>query len=57
MGAGYLSAVVPGVVFESSGAEGFSLPGLFSGVFELTLVGPGPAVDGLSPRGPEACVP
>jgi hypothetical protein len=52
----YLSGVVPGVVFASSGAEGFSRPGAFSGVLDLTPVGPGPAVDGLSPRYPEACV-
>ena len=52
----YLSEVVPGVVLASSGAEGFSRPVAFSGVFELTPVGPGPAVDGLSAFGPEGCV-
>ena len=49
----YLVEVVPGVVFESSGAEGFSRPSAFSGVLEWTAVGPGPAVAGLSPLWPE----
>ncbi len=47
--------VVPGVVFESSGAEGLISPFSFSGVVETTFVGPGPAVAGLSPFGPEGC--
>jgi hypothetical protein len=44
---------VPGVVLASSGAEGLRWPAAFSGVEDLTLVFPGPAVAGLSPRGPE----
>jgi hypothetical protein len=53
MGEFYFSFVVPGVVLASSGAEGLIRPRRFSGVFECTLVGPGPAVAGLSPLGPE----
>jgi hypothetical protein len=49
----YFFPVVPGVVLASSGAEGLRWPRLFSGVFELTAVFPGPAVAGLSPRGPD----
>src|ERR1700678_702741 len=51
----YFSPVVPGVVFTSSGAEGLIRPRRFSGVLDCTLVGPGPAVAGLSPSGPEGC--
>jgi len=50
---GYFFPVDPGVVFESSGAEGLRWPRLFSGVLEVTAVLPGPAVPGLSPSGPE----
>ena len=49
----YFSPVVPGVVFTSSGAEGLIRPRRFSGVLDCTLVGPGPAVAGLSPLGSE----
>jgi hypothetical protein len=52
----YFSPVVPGVVFASSGEDGLMCPKRFSGVLDLTLVGPGPAVDGLSPLGPEGSV-
>lgn len=45
--------VDPGVVLESSGAEGFRWPFAFSGVGDFTLVSPGPAVAGLSPFGPD----
>jgi len=45
--------VVPGVVLASSGAEGLMWPKRFSGVLDFTFVGPGPAVAGLSPFGPE----
>jgi hypothetical protein len=50
---GYFSAAVPGVVLASSGAEGLMRPRRFSGVLDRTFVGPGPAVAGLSPFGPE----
>jgi len=50
---GYFSPVVPGVVFESSGAEGLRWPSRFSGVEDFTSVLPWPAVEGLSPLGPE----
>jgi hypothetical protein len=49
----YFFSVDPGVVLASSGAEGLRRPRLFSGVPELTFVFPGPAVPGLSPRGPD----
>jgi hypothetical protein len=49
----YFFPVVPGVVLASSGAEGLRWPRLFSGVLEVTAVFPGPAVPGLSPRGPD----
>jgi hypothetical protein len=49
----YFSFLVPGVVLASSGAEGLMWPKRFSGVLDWTLVGPGPAVAGLSPFGPE----
>jgi hypothetical protein len=52
-GPGYFVEVLPGVVFASSGAEGFRWPAVFSGVVDLTAVCPGPAVEGSSPRGPE----
>jgi len=48
----YFSGVVPGVTLLSSG-EGWMRPSAFSGVLDRTEVGPGPAVEGLSPRGPE----
>jgi hypothetical protein len=50
--AAYFSGVEPGVELVSSG-EGWMCPSAFSGVLERTEVGPGPAVDGLSPPGPE----
>lgn len=49
----HFSPAVPGVTLASSGAEGLMCPNLFSGVLDLTFVGPGPAVEGLSPLGPE----
>jgi len=52
MAIGYFSGVVPGVALLSSG-EGWMCPSAFSGVLERTEVGPGPAVPGLSPLGPE----
>ena len=55
MGGFYFSLVVPGVVLASSGDEGLMWPSRFSGVFDWTFVGPGPAVAGLSPLGPEGC--
>ncbi len=52
----YFSGAVPGVALVSSG-EGLMCPSAFSGVSERTDVGPGPAVPGLSPRGPEGSIP
>jgi hypothetical protein len=49
----YFLSAVPGVVLASSGAEGLMWPRRFSGVDDWTFVGPGPAVAGLSPFGPE----
>lgn len=40
-------------MFTSLGAEGLSLLFWFSGVLLWTLVGPGPAVPGFLPSGPE----
>jgi hypothetical protein len=51
-GEAYFSGVEPGVELVSSG-EGWMCPPAFSGVLERTEVGPGPAVEGSSPRGPE----
>ncbi len=42
----HFGVVVPGVVLESSGADGLRWPFAFSGVVELTPVLPGPAVEG-----------
>ena len=47
-----LSPDVPGVVLGPP-AEGLMCPRRSSGVLDRTLVGPGPAVEGLSPFGPE----
>src|SRR3954462_6802661 len=52
----YFSGAVPGVALLSSG-EGLMWPSAFSGVLDRTEVGPGPAVAGLSPRGPEGSTP
>lgn len=41
----------------TSSGEGLMWPAAFSGVPERTTVGPGPAVAGLSPRGPEGSIP
>jgi len=49
----YFLLVVPGVVLASSGEEGLSWPLAFSGVSERTPIWPGPAVEGLSPLGPD----
>ena len=49
----YFLPAVPGVVLESSGADGLMWPNRFSGVPDWILEGPGPAVAGLSPFEPE----
>lgn len=49
----YFLPAVPGVVLESSGADGLMWPNRFSGVPDWTFEGPGPAVAGLSPFEPE----
>lgn len=49
----YSSGVVPGVVPVFPGAAGLIFPPLFSGVADRMPMFPGPAVAGLSPRGPE----